>query len=422
MRICFAICGLPRCIDLVINRIDDLFSLHDISYYICLTNNYKNYEKEYNNTFDITNIINNKNISKILFIKDLENSLYRNSLNYTNKIKNILSTINDNYDMYILIRSDFIFNSIDFLENIKDINKIYLSNNNNINKYICDENYRYNDNIIITKNHNNFINLYVLYELAKQNNNYLEIILYNYINTYNIDYSQIEINYKLVLSKCNIIAIAGDSGSGKSTLLNELSKLFSTDNYLKLETDRYHKWERGSLNYLEYSHLNPKANNLDKMQNDVYNLKTSELKYTQGIIFWVTMFFFMGAAFGYFMLAPFTFNFLSNYTIGNIGVIDYRPTLADYLDSLIDITLGAGVAFELPMATWLLSKLGIITPDFLRTYRKYAYIALLVVAAIITPSPDWGSQLIVVVPLVLLYEISILIAARVKKKQDKDWE
>jgi sec-independent protein translocase protein TatC len=151
-------------------------------------------------------------------------------------------------------------------------------------------------------------------------------------------------------------------------------------------------------------------------------LKPSELKYTRGIIFWVSMFFFMGAAFGYFMLAPFTFNFLSNYTIGDIGVIDYRPTLADYLDSLIDITLGAGIAFELPMATWLLSKLGIITPNFLRTYRKYAYVALLVVAAVITPSPDWGSQLIVVVPLVLLYEISILIAARVKKKQDEEWE
>jgi sec-independent protein translocase protein TatC len=151
-------------------------------------------------------------------------------------------------------------------------------------------------------------------------------------------------------------------------------------------------------------------------------LKPTELKYTRGIIFWVSMFFFLGAAFGYFMLAPFTFNFLSNYTIGDIGVIDYRPTLADYLDSLIDITLGAGIAFELPMATWLLSKLGIITPTFLKTYRKYAYVALLVVAAVITPSPDWGSQLIVVVPLVLLYEISILIAARVKKKQDAEWE
>ncbi len=151
-------------------------------------------------------------------------------------------------------------------------------------------------------------------------------------------------------------------------------------------------------------------------------LKPTELKYTRGIIFWVSMFFFIGAAFGYFMLAPFTFNFLSNYTIGDIGVIDYRPTLADYLDSLIDITLGAGIAFELPMATWLLSKLGIITPNFLRTYRKYAYVALLVVAAVITPSPDWGSQLIVVIPLVLLYEISILIAVRVKKKQDEEWE
>ncbi len=151
-------------------------------------------------------------------------------------------------------------------------------------------------------------------------------------------------------------------------------------------------------------------------------LKPSELKYTSGIIFWVSMFFFIGASFGYFMLAPFTFNFLANYTIGTLGAINYMPTLSDYLDTLIDITLGAGIAFELPMATWVLSKLGIITPGFLRTYRKYAYVVLLVLAAIITPSPDWGSQLIVVVPLVLLYEISILIAVRVKKKQDEEWD
>jgi sec-independent protein translocase protein TatC len=151
-------------------------------------------------------------------------------------------------------------------------------------------------------------------------------------------------------------------------------------------------------------------------------LKPSELKYTRGIIFWVSLFFFIGVCFGYFMLAPFTFNFLSNYTIGGMGVIDYRPTLSDYLDTLIDIALGAGIAFELPMATWLLSKLGIITPGFLRTYRKYAYVVLLVLAAIITPSPDWGSQLIVVVPLVMLYEISIVIAARVQKKKDEEWE
>ncbi len=151
-------------------------------------------------------------------------------------------------------------------------------------------------------------------------------------------------------------------------------------------------------------------------------LKPGELKYTRGVIFWISFFFFFGAAFGYFLLAPFTFNFLANYTIGTLGTLIYRPTLTDYLDSLIDITLGAGIAFELPMASWILSKMGLVTPAFLKTYRKYAYVVLLVLAAIITPSPDWGSQLIVVIPLVLLYELSIIISARVNRNQEKKWE
>lgn len=150
-------------------------------------------------------------------------------------------------------------------------------------------------------------------------------------------------------------------------------------------------------------------------------LKPGELKYTKGVIFWISLFF-IGAAFGYFLLAPFTFNFLANYKIGTAGILLYRPTLTDYLDSLIDITLGAGVAFELPMASWILSKMGLVTPTFLRTYRKYAYVVLLVLAAIITPSPDWGSQLIVVIPLVLLYELSIVISARVHKNEQKKRE
>lgn len=151
-------------------------------------------------------------------------------------------------------------------------------------------------------------------------------------------------------------------------------------------------------------------------------LKPEELNHTRGVIFWVSFFFFVGAAFGYFLLAPFTFNFLANYNIGTQGILQYKPMLSDYLDSLIDITLGAGLAFELPMASWVLARMGLITPSFLRTYRKYAYVALLVIAAIITPSPDWGSQLIVVVPLVLLYELSIIIAARVTRKQEKAWK
>jgi hypothetical protein len=168
MKICFAICGLPRCIDLVIKKIEELFYLHNISYYICLTNNYKEYEKEYNNYVDINKIISNKNISKILFVTDVKSSLYKNSLNYTNKVKNVLLLIDNNYDMYILIRSDFIFNSIDFLENIKDNNKIYLSNNNSSNRFICEEKFRYNDNIFITINYDKFINLSILYDLTKK--------------------------------------------------------------------------------------------------------------------------------------------------------------------------------------------------------------------------------------------------------------
>lgn len=151
-------------------------------------------------------------------------------------------------------------------------------------------------------------------------------------------------------------------------------------------------------------------------------LKPNELKHTRGIILWVSLFFFIGAAFGYFVMAPFTFNFLANYKIGAAGLLDYRPTLSDYLDTLIDITLGAGIAFELPMASWILSRMGLVTPAFLRSYRKYAYVALLIIAAIITPSPDWGSQLVVVLPLMFLYEISILISARVAKKEAKKWE
>ncbi len=151
-------------------------------------------------------------------------------------------------------------------------------------------------------------------------------------------------------------------------------------------------------------------------------LKPEELKHTRGIIFWISVFFFLGAAFGYFMLAPFTFNFLYNYQLGTEHQLEYRPMLNDYLESLMDITIGSGIAFELPMASWLLSRIGLLTAGFLRTYRKYAYVALLVLAAIITPSPDWGSQMIVCIPLVILYELSIVIAARVNKAQDKKWE
>lgn len=274
MRICFIICGQPRCIDLVLKNIEELFYNHQINYYICLTNNYKNYEKEYNYNFNINDIIINNKIKKLLLVNDFYNSEYRNLKNYTKKIVNMINIINkdEEYDIYILIRSDFIFNSLNFLNLIISENKIYLCNNR-YNQYTKDINNKCNDNLIICKNYDILKKLVNLDEYIDKNNNYLEIILYNYFKEYSIDYEEFDISYKLILSRCNIIAIAGDSGSGKTTLLNELSELFEKDSYLKLETDRYHKWERGNENYLQFTHLNPEANNLEKMSKDVYNLK-----------------------------------------------------------------------------------------------------------------------------------------------------
>jgi sec-independent protein translocase protein TatC len=154
-------------------------------------------------------------------------------------------------------------------------------------------------------------------------------------------------------------------------------------------------------------------------------LKPSELRSTRGSIFFVTFFFFMGAAFGYFLLAPFTFNFLSNYTMGTAQILEAKPTLNDYIENLVNIVIGCGLAFELPVLSYVLTKIGLITPQFLKAYRKYAILVILVVAAVITPSPDWTSQLLVFIPLFLLYQLSIGVSRRayrdMQKKDEEEW-
>lgn len=151
-------------------------------------------------------------------------------------------------------------------------------------------------------------------------------------------------------------------------------------------------------------------------------LTEKELKNTRGSIFWVSFFFFMGSAFGYFLLAPFTYSFLANFQLGTTGIMTTIPTLADYIENLTDIIIGSALAFQLPIISFVLTRIGLITPSFLKNYRKYAYVAILVIAAIITPSPDWMSQMIVTIPLVLLYELSIGISNRVFRREQKKWE
>ncbi len=155
-------------------------------------------------------------------------------------------------------------------------------------------------------------------------------------------------------------------------------------------------------------------------------LKEKEVSNTRFIIFWVSLFFFTGAAFGYFLLGPFTFNFLAGFQLGTQGMIVTKPTFSDYLDNLTNIILGCGLAFELPVLAFLLTKIGLITPGFLRKRRKYAVVIILLASAFITPSPDWMSQMIVFIPLWALYELSIFVSARVfkrnKAREDEEWD
>lgn len=154
-------------------------------------------------------------------------------------------------------------------------------------------------------------------------------------------------------------------------------------------------------------------------------LTAKEQKTTRFAILFVSFFFFTGAAFGYYLLAPFTFSFLGNYQLGTLHLLETRPMLSDYIDNLINITLGAALAFQLPVVTYVLTRIGLVTPTFLKKYRKYAFVAILVIAAIITPSPDWMSQMIVTIPLLVLYEFSILIAKRIYNEQEarmKAWK
>ncbi len=143
-------------------------------------------------------------------------------------------------------------------------------------------------------------------------------------------------------------------------------------------------------------------------------LTPKELKNTRGVIFWVSLLFFLGVLFGYFVIAPYTINFFAHFSIDTN--IENRWTIASYFNTIIPLILGAGLAFQLPLVMYFLAKVGVVTAKYLRRARKYAVIIMLVLAGIITP-PDMLSQIVCTIPLMLLYEISILLCVKVEKKE-----
>lgn len=147
-------------------------------------------------------------------------------------------------------------------------------------------------------------------------------------------------------------------------------------------------------------------------------LSEKELKKTRGVIFWVSLLFFTGVLFGYYILTPFMVNFYFNYKMSDQIVI--MPSFSDYLENLIYTTAGIGVLFQMPLLVMVLTKIGIITGRFLKKYRRHAFVIILIAAAIITPSTDPFSLTIVTIPLYLLFEASIIIASRINRRQERE--
>ncbi|MBE2231589.1 MAG: twin-arginine translocase subunit TatC [Chitinophagaceae bacterium] len=151
-------------------------------------------------------------------------------------------------------------------------------------------------------------------------------------------------------------------------------------------------------------------------------LSEKELKKTRGVIFWVSLLFFTGVAFGYFILTPFMVNFYFNFKLSSQIVI--MPSFSDYLENLIYTTVGIGVLFQMPLLMMVLARIGIVSARFLRKYRRHAFVVIVIAAAIITPSTDPFSLTIVTIPLYLLFEASIMLTARINKQQEekaKEW-
>lgn len=147
-------------------------------------------------------------------------------------------------------------------------------------------------------------------------------------------------------------------------------------------------------------------------------LYQNEKKYSRRLIFWSYLLFLIGVLFSYFLIFPFTFRFLSTYQVS--PEVENTIVLSSYIDTLNMLSLMMGITFEIPVLTWLLAKFGILSADFMAKYRKHAWVLAMMIAAIITPTSDVFTMLIVTFPIVLLYEISIgVVRHTVKRKRQK---
>lgn len=145
-------------------------------------------------------------------------------------------------------------------------------------------------------------------------------------------------------------------------------------------------------------------------------LYDKEKKHASGAVFFTSVLFLLGILFGYFLIVPLSIDFLTTYSVS--AEVENQINMRSYISTVTSITFASGIIFLLPIFSFFLSKVGILTPQFMRTYRKHSYVVMLLLSAIITP-PDIFSQIMVAVPLLFLYEISIFISKVVVKKRER---
>jgi sec-independent protein translocase protein TatC len=145
-------------------------------------------------------------------------------------------------------------------------------------------------------------------------------------------------------------------------------------------------------------------------------LQTNERKYARWAVAATSILFMIGILFGYYLITPLSVDFLGSYSVSD--QVTNQIQLTSYISTILSVTLASGLVFELPIVVYFFSKIGLLSPRFMRKYRRHAIVIILIIAAIITP-PDVFSQILVTIPLLTLYELSILISAYVVRKQSK---
>lgn len=142
-------------------------------------------------------------------------------------------------------------------------------------------------------------------------------------------------------------------------------------------------------------------------------LYPAEQKNSRGAVFFVSFLFLLGCVFGYFIVAPLSINFLANYQVD--PSIQNEIDISAYISTLLTLVLSCGIMFELPMIVFFLSRVGLVSPELMKLYRKHAIVVIMIVAAILSP-PDILSMTLMGIPLLLLYEASIYISWMVRRQ------